>query len=177
MEKIIKTSIASIDFDNIRKYFENSLTKRIAALDADDFSSLEWYADCTLDDYFTEVPELWSDEGERLGEGFDMIFAKIILNDETREDLENIFEEAREKEYNKAAENFANREWELCKDDTPYDDDDPRSYNFEKWCEDGEFGSYFLDSETGVKIHKIWETAEHKQAINVFFDDNIIYRY
>ena len=174
---IIKTSIPAEKYDGVVSYFAMCIGESIAALDNSDFASLEWYADCTLDDYFTEMPDLWSDEGEHLGNGFNMTFAKVILNDDTREDLENAFEKARESEYEEALERFSDRVWDEVKDYTPYDDDDPLSSDFEKWCEQGEMNSCFVDANVGVTIYKIWEDSSRKQAINVIFADGKMYRY
>lgn len=99
METIITKSVPAIHFDDVKAYFANCISESINALDNNDFASLAWYADCTLDDYFTEKEDLWSDEGEHLGEGFNMIFAKILLNDDTRADLENAFNAARDAEF------------------------------------------------------------------------------
>lgn len=175
-ETIITTSIPSDKFAEVRKYFSHCLSESIGALDSDDFESLEWYENCNLDDYFTEKQELWSDMGEYLGEGFDMIFAKIILNDDTRDDLENMFEQARDNEYESALEDFASHVWEEVKDYTPYNEDDPRSSNFDEWCQNGEMNSRFDDVD-GVHIYKIFTNSEKKTAINVIFADDKIYRY
>lgn len=177
MEKIITKEIQSTDFDSIRSYFNACLSESIGAIDKQDFEHLEWYADCSFDDYFTEIQEIWSENGEFLGNGFDMIFAKIILNDATRSILENLFEYAREFVYDQELENFASRAWEECKDYTPYDADDERATNFEKWCENGEMNSCFCNDVDGIVVYKIWENQERKQAINVFFCDDKIYRY
>lgn len=176
MEKIITTQIPSDKFADVRRYFSDCLYESIGALDSDDFELLEWYEDCSLDDYFAEKQELWTDKGEYLGEGFDMIFAKIVLNDDTRDDLENAFEQARNDEYESALEDFASRVWEEVKDYTPYDDDDPRSSNFAEWCQNGEMNSRFDDDVDGLHIYKIFTDSRKKNAINVIFADDKIYR-
>jgi hypothetical protein len=104
METIITTSIPAVKFNDVESYFANCLSESIAALDNNDFANLQWYADCTLEQYFAEMQELWTDEGEYLGEGFNMIFAKIVLNDDTRADLENAFNAARDKEFKEVFE-------------------------------------------------------------------------
>lgn len=106
METIITTSIPAVKFHDVVSYFANCLSESIAALDNNDFANLQWYADCTLEEYFVEMQELWTDEGEYLGEGFNMIFAKIVLNDDTRADLENAFNAARDKEFKEACANW-----------------------------------------------------------------------
>lgn len=177
MERIITTSIPAIDFDDVRNYFANCLSESIAALDSEDFEHLEWYENCDIDDYFVEKQQLWSDEGEYLGEGFSMIFAKIVLNDDTREDLERAFEEARDSEYESALESFAARYWDEVKDYTPYDEGDPRATDFDVWCQEGEMNSRFDDDEAGVHVYKMYTNSSEDTVINVIFADDKIYRY
>lgn len=110
MEKIIRNSneISAFDKGKIEKYFADCIEESINALDSKDFDSLEWYEDCNLQDYFAEMQDLWSDEGEHLGNGFDMIWAKILYNEDTENVLDNLFENARKKVYNTAIESFSN---------------------------------------------------------------------
>lgn len=79
MEKIIRNSneISAFDNEKIEKFFADCIEESINALDSKDFDSLEWYEDCQLEDYYAEMEDLWSDEGEHLGNGFNMIWAKI----------------------------------------------------------------------------------------------------
>lgn len=107
MERIIKTNneISVLDYANIETFFANCIGESIAALDSsstDYVEYLNWYEDCTIEDYFTEMPDLWTDSGEHLGEGFNMIFAKILYNKDTAKTLNRLFESARDKEYNAA---------------------------------------------------------------------------
>ena len=181
MERIIinQNDITAIDEGKIERYFKDCLEESINALDSKDFESLEWYEDCALQDYFAEMPDLWTDNGEHLGDGFNMIWAKIIYNEDTENKLDELFENAREKVFNTAIEDFSDRLWEEVKDYTPYSEDNELSTNYEKWLEDGEMNSCFLSENeaAGHKIYKMYTNVNHDNCITVIFEDNRIYRY
>lgn len=177
METIIKNSIPAVKFESVERYFANCIEESIEALDECDFSGLEWYSDCSLDDYFTELEPLYTDNGEYIGDGFNMIFGKVVLNDDTRDDLEKAFENARECVYNSAMINFSERVWKEVKDYTPYPAGTECATNFQKWCECGEMNSRFDDDVQGIHIYKIYDNQLQKNVINVIFEDEKIYRY
>lgn len=53
-----------------------------------------WYENCTMEDYYSEWPMLYDDNGECLGEGIDTGWHKIILGDDNRRQFEECFAEA-----------------------------------------------------------------------------------
>lgn len=57
--------------------------------------SKSFYDDCQFDDYFGGgLQEIWNEEG-KVGEGIDCISTQYVLNEETREDFEELFEIAK----------------------------------------------------------------------------------
>lgn len=104
MEKIIERELTAFEKTDLINYMESCISESMNCLDSTDIEHIEWYKDCTFGDYFNELQELWSDEGERLGYGIDMISAKIVLTDDNKEDFENCFEIARERAYNEYIE-------------------------------------------------------------------------
>lgn len=175
MGKII-TTINAIEKEQICNMFADWLEESMTSV-MDSYSNLEWYEDCEFDDYFTELQEIYTGQDELVGEGLDFISFKVVVNEETKTILEELFESAREKAYDNKMCDFADAFWEDAKDYTPYDDNDPRSYDFDRWCEDGEMNSYFVDVDRGIKVYKIWEDSSKTNCINVIFDEGKIYRY
>lgn len=76
------------------------------ALDSHQAEQLLWYEDCTMDDYFTVWSELWG-ENTKIGEGIDTIAHAFVLNDDTRGDFENAFDQARDRAFVSVMKNIA----------------------------------------------------------------------
>lgn len=93
--KIISKSIDSLTFHDLVNYFVYCLDESMSAV-SDSKEHLAWYKDCEIEDYFTEMQELWTDNDERLGEGFNIISAKIIYNEDTAADCKAAFLQARD---------------------------------------------------------------------------------
>jgi len=178
MERILKTDseISSLVKEQICNMFADWLEESMTSV-MNSYSDLEWYEDCDFDDYFQELQEIYEENDEYIGKGLDFISFKVVVNEETKTILEELFESAREKAYDNKMCDFADAFWEDAKDYTPYDDDNPCSYDFNRWCEDGEMNSYFVDVDRGLKIYKIWEDSSKTNCINVIFDEGKIYRY
>lgn len=173
----IKTKIESLDVETIKNYFYNALDESMYCV-RDSFEALEWYEDCRFEDYFNVLEEIWDDNDTKIGEGLNFISFSLIVNDDNRHELEELFEEVREKVYNEQIEAFSNRCWEEHQYCTPYNSEDVRSYDFGKWCEDGEMNSRFDDDVDGRHIYKIWSNSLKNNAINVIYDeDGILHRY
>lgn len=175
MERI-KTTINAIEKEQICNMFADWIEESMTCV-MDSYENLEWYENCEFDDYFTELQEIYTDQDELVGEGLDFVSFKVVVNEETKPILEELFESAREKVYDIKMEQFADAFWEDAKDYTPYDDNDPRSYDFNRWCEDGEMNSYFVDDSIGRKVYKIFADSSKTNCINVIFDECKIYRY
>lgn len=93
---IIIENINTILHNELRDFMQNAIHESMNALDSHDANIL-WYEDCTMDEYFAEWTEIWDeDENERIGDGIDTIAHKFVLNDDTRPDFENAFEQARD---------------------------------------------------------------------------------
>ena len=70
----------------------------------DEQESFAWYKECKMDEYF-HWQELWNND-VKVGEGIDTIAHKFILNDETRQDFEECFEQARDQAIENTKEYF-----------------------------------------------------------------------
>jgi len=95
---IISNNINGFQFNELRDYMQNCIEESIAALDSSDTEHIEWYKDCEMEDYFAEWQEIW-DGDTKIGEGLDTLTHKFVLNDDTRDDFERAFEEARDEAY------------------------------------------------------------------------------
>ena len=94
---IIINNINGQQFNELRDFMQNAIRESMNALDSHDAEIILWYENCTMDDYFAEWTEIWDeDENERIGDGIDTIAHKFVLNDDTRPDFENAFEQARD---------------------------------------------------------------------------------
>ena len=94
---IITNNINGQQFNELRDFMQNIIRESMNALDSHDAESILWYEDCTMYGYFTEWTEICDeDEDERIGDGIDTIARKFVLNDDTRADFENAFEQARD---------------------------------------------------------------------------------
>lgn len=144
----------------------------------DSFEDIEWYEDCRFQDYFQCLEEIWDENDNKVGEGLNFISFSLVINEANIEEIEEIFEEVRDKVYEEKLGEFSERCWEEHQYCTPYDKEDPRSYNFDKWCEEGEMNSRFDDDVDGIHIYKIWSNSLRNNAINVIYDeDGILHRY
>ena len=92
---IITENINSLQFIELRDCMQQCIEESMKALDSRDAESLMWYEDCSMNDYFYELQEIY-DDGTRVGEGIDTNSHSFVLNDDTRIDFENAFEQARD---------------------------------------------------------------------------------
>lgn len=174
MERIL-TKFSLMEREQIATMFVDWIGESIGCV-MDSYDDLEWYEDCSFSDYFVELQEIFSDNDERLGEGLDFISFKVIVNEDTLPVLEEIFDAARSDAYESKMKDFASSLYDEVKDYSPYPEEDPCAYDFEEWCEKGEMNSVFVD-ETGRRIYKIWENCLKRDCINVYIEDNKVYRY
>lgn len=99
MKNIITENINSFLFIELRDCMQDMIKESMKALDFQQAEHLAWYKDCTMNDYFSEWTEIWNDDDELVGEGIDTIAHKFVLNDDTRADFENAFDQARDNAY------------------------------------------------------------------------------
>lgn len=92
MKKIIDSRMSGFERVKLISAMQDMLTESIFTCPPEDRA---WYKDCTMEDYFT-WQEIYDDNGEFLGEGLDVISAAYIINDETKADFEECFEQARD---------------------------------------------------------------------------------
>lgn len=97
--RIIEKNISTLEFIELRNFMQSCINESLHCL-AFNPEDIEWYKDCSMDDYFTEWTELWDDSGSKIGEGLDTIAHTFILNDDTRADFEKAFVQARDNAYN-----------------------------------------------------------------------------
>mgnify|MGYP006864373676 CR=1 FL=1 len=175
--KTIKTKIESLDVESIRNYFHKALDESMYCV-RDSFEDLEWYEDCRFQDYFQCLEEIWDENDNKVGEGLNFISFSLVIDETNIEEIEGIFEEVRDTVYAENMGAFSNKCWEEHQYCTPYDKEDTRSYDFDKWCEDGEMNSRFDDDVDGLHVYKIWSNTLRNNAINVIYDeDGILHRY
>lgn len=103
MKTIITENINSLQFIELRDYMQNMLKDSMKALDAHNVEDIDWYKDCTMNDYFQMWEEIWNDD-VLVGEGIDTIAHSFVLNDNTRTDFQNAFEQARNAAYEEVYE-------------------------------------------------------------------------
>ena len=97
---IVKERINSLQFIELRDYMQRMIYESILSYNYEDRS---WFKDCTMEEYVQEWQEIWY-EDEKVGEGIDTIAHQFVLNDDTRTDFENAFEQARDAAYEEAME-------------------------------------------------------------------------
>ena len=141
---IIINNINGQQFNELRDFMQNAIRESMNALDSHDAERILWYEDCTMGDYFAEWTEIWDeDENERIGDGIDTIAHKFVLNDDTRADFENAFEQARDAAFEEYMKGLA-EEIESEYDDTSFDElefgEDDEDGN--EW--DGEVDGYII---------------------------------
>jgi len=138
---------------------------------------VERYEDISIEDYGI-VEDVWDDEGNMCGQGVNFINCSIILNEETEEQLNQMFEEARDEAYEGGLEEFASQIWDEVKDYTPYPEEDSRSYDFCEWVANGEPNSCFLSEDIagGRRVYKIPYNQSKVNWVNVMFEDDKIYK-
>ncbi len=92
-------SINSVIYVEIVSFFRNLLKESIEACSSNKMDVTEYKA-ITLDEYYEGNGwDCSSDEDGNEVDGIDIISDFIVLNDETRSDLERAFEEARDEEF------------------------------------------------------------------------------
>lgn len=89
------TNINSILYVEVVNYFRGLLKESIQACDKEDVIT---YKETTLEDYYGGCWDLYHQDGEDI-EGINIISEFIVLNDDTRSELERAFEQARDEEF------------------------------------------------------------------------------
>jgi hypothetical protein len=140
----------------------------------DNLRDLEWYESCNMEDYFTEWTEIWDENDNFIGEGLDTIAHKYVLNEDTRNDFESAFNEAREDAYNTVYAEFSDKVYNSVSGNTQYPEDDERSHDFDAWASEGEHNSCFVDKD-GTYYYKIREKDD--DWVIVYFVDGLLLRY
>ena len=103
---IITKNISSLEFIELRDFMQNCIEDSMKSLDSHDCEKIMWYEDCGMEDYFTMWQEIYDELGTKIGEGLDTIAHEFILNDDTRADFENAFEQARENAFESVMEDL-----------------------------------------------------------------------
>lgn len=176
MNRIIYTKkVNSLKYNELFNEMKDWIIESIHCLDY--LEDVERYEDISIEDYGI-VGDVWDDEGNMYGQGVNFINCSIILNEETEEQLNQMFEEARDEAYESGLKGFASRLWDEVKDYTPYTEENPCSYDFDEWMANGEPNSCFLSEDIagGRCVYKIPYNQSKSEWINVMFEDDIIYK-
>lgn len=92
-KQIVTTRLKSKEYVALRNYMRERLRESFS--DFDDTNKL-WLLTCSYDEYFNEFESIYDEyDDTKLGEGLDIISHAIVLNDETRNDFFDAFNEAR----------------------------------------------------------------------------------
>lgn len=175
--KIITKNISALEFIELRDYMRNCLDESIKCVN-DSLAHISWYETCEMEDYFAQWQEIWDEDDTYIGDGLDTISNKFVINEDTREDFVNAFNDARDEAYEEAYKDFSEDVHDQVTEYEPYPEDDPRSYDLEKWASDGEYNSVFID-EDGTRYYKIKEDANDESSCVIisFDDDGLIIRH
>ena len=98
---IVKEHINGLQFIELRDYMQQMIYESILSYSYED---RPWFKDCTMEEYSHEWQEVWEEPDHKVGEGIDTIAHQFVLNDDTRTDFENAFEQARDAAYEEAME-------------------------------------------------------------------------
>ncbi len=105
-KNIITKNINSLQFIELRDCMQGMIEESMKALDSHQAENLLWYEDCTMEDYFHMWQEIWDDD-VKAGDGIDTIAHSYVLNDHTRADFEEAFEQARDAAFKSVMEDIA----------------------------------------------------------------------
>ena len=145
---IITENINGLQFNELVVTMQTMIEESIACLwynDKKDYlSQLAWYKDCKMEDYFNVWTEIWDDEDGKIGEGLDTIAHKFVLNDDTRDDFESAFEQARD-------EAFEARLKEIAEEIEEIDDDDIKDIEIDNDGSEEEIGSRISEASDAIK--------------------------
>lgn len=97
---IITTEMDGNLFAELRECIKECIRQSIYY--CDDIEKISWFKDCTMDEYFYEYQDIYDNNDVKVGEGLDTIAHKFVLNNDTRKDFENAFEQARDNAYEEA---------------------------------------------------------------------------
>ena len=94
--RIIESKLNSLDAETLRNYFSGIIYDSINSLMYVD--AVSFYEDCTLDDFFAGgYEEIW-DEDKYVGEGINAIAFNVVITDENKGQIEEIFRQIASKE-------------------------------------------------------------------------------
>lgn len=95
--KIISNNINAIQLNEVSDFMRRLILESLYSLEglSDIQENVEWYKNCTMDEYFTEWVQIWDEDDDFIGEGLDTIAHKFVLNDDTRPSFMAAFEQAR----------------------------------------------------------------------------------
>ena len=89
---IITNRLSSLEFIELRDYMLTCLEESMSACDE---NAIAWYEACDLENYFYELQDVY--ENDRLiGSGIDAFNHFFVLNEETKEDFDEAFRQAKD---------------------------------------------------------------------------------
>ena len=92
-KQIVTTRLKSKEYVALRNYMRERLRESFSYFDD---TNKSWLLTCSYDEYFNEFVSIYDEyDDTKLGEGLDIISHAIVLNDETRNDFVDAFNEAR----------------------------------------------------------------------------------
>lgn len=143
------TSINSILYVEVVSFFRNLLKESIEACSSNKMDVTE-YKSITLEEYYEGNGwDRSSDEDGNDLEGIDIISDFIVLNDDTRSDLERAFEEARDEEF--------------------------EAFVDECFIYTGRYGYVYVNEEDAIKDAEydfINDKSELDEDVSVYFDED-----
>jgi len=150
--------------EEVRNNFKEFLRESLNACNS--VSDKFFYAGCEFDDYFQNLEEVYDEDGDHLGEGMSCFGFTLLVTEENKSKLEELFEQARNDVY----EDYSSKVYEELRENTSYDDEDERSKDFDLWLEKGEINSSFLDAASGIRYYKMYKDENHTDVLCVSFD-------
>lgn len=146
--------------NNFKEFLRESLNACTSVVDK------TFYANCEFEDYFVDLEYVYDEDGNLLGEGIRCFGFTLLITEENKEEVIDLFDEARSDVY----EDYSSKAYEELRENTSYDDEDERSKDFELWLEKGEINSSFLDAASGTRYYKMYKDENHTDVLCVSFD-------
>ena len=103
MNNIITKNIGAHEFEELCECIKECIRQSIHYSGNEE--KISWFKDCTMDEYFYNLTDIYDEFDVKVGEGLDTIDHKFVLNDDTHEDFEKAFEQARDNAYEEAVMN------------------------------------------------------------------------
>lgn len=153
-----------LEREEVRNNFKEFIRESINACYS--VADKAFYASCEFDDYFTELESVFDEDGDHLGEGIRCFGFTLLVTEENKSELEELFDQARSDVY----EAYSSEVYEELRQNTSYDDDDERSKDLSIWLEKGEINSSFLDDASGTRYYKMYKDENHTDVLCVSFD-------